>query len=230
VNPDPISSASTRRELVEVDTMTHSGIRSALYLALCIFAPATGEAQTPLGGGATVRAEAPTSRPRPAVAPSGSSRGASQPLEARGPGAVFASIEAAAIDALTYAYLQALAAGEAELMRGGAIRTSGAGYSYGEIHVAKPHRAHRIAYSLEPRDVARFAIYPRDSDHDVNRANERPSRVDRRCVSTIDPLHRPLYILHPSLAIRAYRGEGHELVEVANLRRPARGLRLLAGN
>ncbi len=145
-----------------------------------------------------------------------------QALEARGPGTIFASIEAAAVDALTYAYLQARAAGNPECMRGGAIRASGTGYTYDEIHVAKPLTAHRITYSLEPQDVARFAIYPRDSNHDVNRANERPSRVDRRYVNEIDPLHRPLYILHPSLAVRAYHGNGHELTEVADLRGAAR--------
>jgi hypothetical protein len=150
-------------------------------------------------------------------------------LEARGPGAVFASIEAAAIDALTYAYLQAQAAHNTELMRGGTIYATRGGYSYGEIHVAKRLRAGQITYTLKPQDVARFHIYPRDR-HYVNRANERPSRVDRRTVNVIDPLHRPLYILHPSLAIRAYRGVGHELVEVANLRRPSRVLRFFAGH
>ena len=64
---------------------------------------------------------------------------------------------------------------------------------------------------MKPQDVARFHIYPRDNDFVVNRANERPSRVDRRSVSLTDPLHRPLYILHPSLVVREYRGEGHEL-------------------
>jgi hypothetical protein len=56
----------------------------------------------------------------------------------------------------------------------------------------------------------------------TNRANEWASRVDRRSVSAIDPLHRPLYILHPSLAIRAYRGEGAQRAEVANLRKQER--------
>jgi hypothetical protein len=46
--------------------------------------------------------------------------------------------------------------------------------------------------------------------------------VDRRSVSFIDPLHRPLYILHPSLTIRAYRGEDSRRVEVTNLHRQER--------
>ena len=151
-------------------------------------------------------------------------------LQAQGPGTVFPSIEAAAVDALTYAYLSGQAARSTELMRGGTIHATGGGYSYGEIHVAKPASAHRVTYTLKPQDVARFATYPRDFRRDVNRANERPSMVDRRAVSFTDPLHRPLYILHPSLAIREYRGDGYELAEVANLRRPSRVPGFLAGN
>jgi hypothetical protein len=41
-------------------------------------------------------------------------------------------------------------------------------------------------------------------------------------VSVIDPLHRSLYVLHPSLTIRAYRGIESKAVEVASLRSPAR--------
>lgn len=143
-------------------------------------------------------------------------------LEARGPGSVFASIEATAIDALTWSYLQAREARTSERMRAGAIYRVGAGYSYSTIHVSSPWLPHRIRYMLEPRAVARFAIYPKDGNHVVDRQNERPSRVDRHSVDVTDPLHRPLYILHPSLAIREYRGKGHELVEVAHLPPPSR--------
>ena len=149
-------------------------------------------------------------------------------LEAWGPGTVFASVEAAAVDALTYAYLQAQAAHDTERVRGGTIYRVGEGFSYGEILVAGPWGAHRISYTLGPQDVARFTLYPRVSKHDDNPINERPSRADRSSVSFVDPLHRPLYILHPSLMIREYRGEDHELTEVADLRHPARSV-LLAG-
>ena len=77
--------------------------------------------------------------------------------------------------------------------------------------------------------MARFHAYPVYRDALANRANERISRVDRRSVSTIDPLHRPLYVLHPSLAIRVYRGGDSERAEVANLRHPER-VPLFAGN
>jgi hypothetical protein len=143
-------------------------------------------------------------------------------LEAWGPGMVFQSIEAAAIDALTYAYLQAQAAHDTERVRGGTIYRVGKGYSYGEVHVAGPQAAYRVRYTLEPQDVARFTTYSPTGNRDVDRGNERPSRADRRSVSVVDPQHRPLYILHPSLVIREYQGEGHDLAEVADLRHPAR--------
>jgi len=144
-------------------------------------------------------------------------------LEVEGPGALFSSIEAAAIDALTYAYLQARNACESDFMRGGTIHPVGADqYSYGEIHRANPRSLHKISYIFKPGDVARFHIYPVNRDADTNRVNERPSRVDLRSVSVVDPLHRPLYILHPSLTVRAYRGDGPHPVEVATLRRSAR--------
>jgi hypothetical protein len=143
-------------------------------------------------------------------------------LEVRGPGSVFDSVEAAAVDALTFCYLQARA-GDTERMRAGTIERSGAGYTYSEIHVANPLTQRRIQYRFAPQDVARFHVYPPHTNRDVNKAGERLSAKDRRSVSVVDPLHRPLYVLHPSLAIRAYRGADSEAVEVASLRRPARG-------
>ncbi len=143
-------------------------------------------------------------------------------LEARGPGSVFDSIDAAAVDALTFCYLQAREAGDMERMRAGTIERSGAGYTYSEIHVANRMAQHRIEYVFAPQDVARFHVYPPHTDHAVNRIRERLSTKDRRSVSVIDPLHRPLYVLHPSLAIRAYRDADSAVVEVASLRGPAR--------
>ena len=149
-------------------------------------------------------------------------------LEARGPGTRFGSIDAAAVDALTYAYLQARDAHDTKRMRGGTVYRVNGGFSYGEIHVAGPLLPKRISYPLKPQDVGRFLIYYRTGRRDVDRAAERPSKADRRSVTWTDPLHRPLYILHPSLMIRVYRGEDTELVDVADLRHPAPGL-LIAG-
>ena len=142
-------------------------------------------------------------------------------LEAQGPGTLFTSIEDAAVDALTYAYLDGLATRSSDRMRGGTIYRTGNRYSYGDLHVAGPLSRHQIRYALHSRDAARFLIYPRVGRRRTDHSTERPSQVDRRSVPVTDPLHRPLYILHPSLVIREYRGEGYELIEVADLRRPA---------
>jgi hypothetical protein len=142
---------------------------------------------------------------------------------------LFASIEAAAVDALTYAHLQALEARDTARIRGGTIYSVDGRYSYGQIQRGNPLTPHRISYRFGPHDVARFHAYPVYQDVLKNRAIERPSRVDRRSVDFVDPLHRPLYVLHPSLAIRVYRGEGFERAEVANLRHPERAP-LFAGN
>jgi hypothetical protein len=146
-------------------------------------------------------------------------------VDARGPGSVFDSVEAAAIDALKFCYLHARETGDMERMRAGTIERAGAGYTYGEIHVANPRAQRRIEYVFAPQDVARFHVYPPHTNHDVNRISERLSPKDRRSVSVIDPLHRPLYVLHPSLEIRAYLGVDREVVEVASLRGPARDWR-----
>ena len=150
-------------------------------------------------------------------------------LHARGPGAWFASIEAAAIDALTYAHIQALEARDTERIRAGTIYMIDGHYSYGEIELGNPLTPHRISYRFGPREVARFHAYPVYQNVLSNRDNERLSRTDQRSVRFIDPLHRPLFVLHPSLTIRAYRGENVEQTEVANLRLPERSP-LFAGN
>jgi hypothetical protein len=142
---------------------------------------------------------------------------------------LFTSVEAAAVDALTYAYLQARESRDTARIRGGTIYPVGSRYSYGEIQLANPLSPHRVSYRFGPHEVARFHAYPVYRDTLANRANERLSRVDRRSVSVIDPLHRPLYVLHPSLAIRVYRGEGFRPLEVMDLRRQSR-LPLFADN
>jgi hypothetical protein len=149
-------------------------------------------------------------------------------LEAWGPETVFPSVETAAVDALIYTYLQASNAHDTERMRAGTIYSVDAGYSYGEIHVAGSLLPYRIAYPLKQQDVARFHMYPLAAGHAVNRVNERATQGDLRSVAVTDPLHRPLFILHPSLVIREYRGRDDAVVAVADLRRPKRVI-LVAG-
>ncbi len=163
------------------------------------------------------------------------SMGPVQPqLGAWGPETVFPSIKAAAVDALIYTYLQARSEQDLHRMRAGTIYSVATGYSYGEIHVASDqHKAqidhpleYQIVYPLKPQDVARFHMYPFAIGRDTNFGNERASQADRRSVAVTDPLHRPLFILHPSLVIREYRGRVDEVVEVADLRRPKRVIRI----
>ena len=148
-------------------------------------------------------------------------------LEAWGPGTVFPNIEAAAVDALIYAYLQARNEHDMERMHAGTIYSVETGYSYGEIHVASGLLEYRIAYPLKRQDVARFHRYPFARDYDVNRRNEKATPEDVISVER-DPLHRPLFILHPSLVIRKYRGRDEAVLAVADLRRPKQVL-LIAG-
>ena len=194
-------------------------IRTILLLSIALSNPvfAADEDRVPSG----------TQSERSAAEPARSD--GEQPLRARGPGALFASIEAAAVDALTYAHLQALEARDTARIRGGTIYVVDGRYSYGQIQLGNPLTPHRLSYRFGPQEVARFHAYPVYPNPLTNRANERPSRADRRSVGFVDPLHRPLYVLHPSLAIRVYRGEGFERAEVANLRHPER-VPLFAGN
>jgi len=150
------------------------------------------------------------------------------PLQAMGPGTVFPSIEAAAVDALTYTYLQAKVSRDTDRMRGGTIRAAGDGFSYGDVVVASPLSPNRLNYVLVRDDVARFQMYPLTGPHDAIRANERLSQPDRRSVEFVDPLQRPLYVLHPSMVIRAYHARSGLPVEVADLRHPTQQT-LIAG-
>jgi len=193
-----------------------SRIATSLLLCLLVsnFASAFDE-------GATL-----TANPQRFTAASAAFEHAPLELEAHGPGTLFASIDAAAVDALTYALIQGIATRSSERMRGGTIYRTGNRYSYGDLHVAGPLNPNRISQVLHSQDVARFLIYPRVGRHKVDRTNERPSQVDRRAVNVTDPRHRPLYILHPSLVIREYRGEDYELIEVSDLRHPTREMRI----
>jgi hypothetical protein len=134
-------------------------------------------------------------------------------LQALGPGAVFPTIEDAAVDALSYTYLMARNEKDIEHMRAGTIYSVDTGYSYGEIHAARNMLTEQVSYPLRRQDVARFHMYPLSI-----RKNERVSQADRRSVDVTDPLHRPLFILHPSLEIREYRGKNYQTLDVADLR------------
>ncbi len=62
-----------------------------------------------------------------------------------------------------------------------------------------------------PRMIAHFATYPKGSLLE-NRMNERHSAHDRKNVDQRDPLHRPAFILTPSLDVKSYMGANSNFV------------------
>jgi len=130
--------------------------------------------------------------------------------EIHGPGAVFESVEAAVLDALRYAHREASPTDRQRLGVGVIYRVAD-GYSYGAVKrsaALSPLQPHRVRYRLRAIDVARYVIPPRSRQPHINRANEQPSRDEKRIVDEVDPRHRPLYQLTPSLNIVRYDGEG----------------------
>jgi hypothetical protein len=134
----------------------------------------------------------------------------------RGPGATFATLEAAVVDALAHARLEAKRTHTLHLLRGGTITRTDGGFTYGPLTVASPESPTRIEYALRPSDVARFHAYPRSSPSE-NMRNENPSRKDRSSVDDQDPLHRPVFVLTPRLLVKAYYGETQPVTLVADL-------------
>jgi Domain of unknown function (DUF4329) len=109
----------------------------------------------------------------------------------RGPGAVFASVEAAATDALQFA---AVHKGDSRREWGGAISRVAGGFSY---EAPTPGDADGVRLALGAEHVAWYYTHgPRDAETD--RLNENLSRRDRQMVDRVDPQHRPLFVLTPS--------------------------------
>jgi hypothetical protein len=140
------------------------------------------------------------------------------PYEPAGPGAEFATVEEAVIDALAYSHERAKETRTLDRLRGGVITRTERGFTYDRIETASVQRPTYIEYSLVSRDVARFHAYPRTNRPRDDFRNERPSRKDRRSVDRSDPLHRPVFVLTPKLLVKAYYGETEPVETVANLR------------
>ncbi len=140
-----------------------------------------------------------------------------RPTVSHGPGAVFESVEDAAVDALSYAFLEARAANESERSLAGTIFPVEGGFSYGALEQASRFMPNRVFYSLRPHDVAHFHTYPTHWDRRVNSQNETHSLADRRVVDTLDPLHRPSFILTPTGYVRVYRGSETEVEPIAKV-------------
>lgn len=121
----------------------------------------------------------------------------------RGPGSLFPSVEAAAVDGLAFAYLEARRNERERSMHGATIYAEGDGYAYGPIQVASPSEPDRLTLALRPIDVAHFHTYPAGTPRE-NRLNEVHSPIDRASVEQVDPRNRPLFILTPSLRVKGF--------------------------
>lgn len=144
----------------------------------------------------------------------GASDRAQVDFDAQGPGAVFDSVEAAAIDALSYAHLEETLTDRRSL-RVGVIRRVENGYSYTAAKrstTSSPLTPCSVRYRLGAEDVARYIIPPHSGHARINRYNEEPTDKEKQIVDELDPAHRPLYQLTPSNNIVRYEYGGQTTV------------------
>jgi hypothetical protein len=123
-------------------------------------------------------------------------------------------VEAAAIDALSYAHLEETLT-ERRSLRVGVIHRVENGYSYTAAKRSSnssPLTACSVRYRMRPNDVARYIIPPHSRKARVDRSNEEPTRKEKRIVDELDPAHRPLFQLTPSHNIVSYRYGGQTSV------------------
>ncbi len=133
--------------------------------------------------------------------------GAVAEIEPKGPGAVFETVEEAALDALAYCYLESRRrVSSARSVRGGAIHPLENGFSYAEPSVARDFVGDQIRYRLRPTDVAHYRHFPNRMAPRSAGQRDLLSRKDRAVVDRRDPLKRPLYYLTPSRFVRVYPG------------------------
>ncbi len=137
----------------------------------------------------------------PGAAPPGRlGAAAERMLPPRGPGAVFASVDAAAVDGLATAFLAGAGErGAARRARGGRIRAVEGGFRYGPIAVASPDQPDRVELRLDPEDVAYFHTYGGAASAADPR--ERRQHAADRARSARDPGGRACYVLAPRLRI-----------------------------
>ena len=122
-----------------------------------------------------------------------------------GPGAVFDSLDAAAIDALMFAH-RTLRLGQAQ---GGAIFVTDSGFSYGPMVRATRHG---FRLTLRTGDVGWFYAYNYELPTVGDRQPKFLTREDRSMVSEVDPHHRPLYLLSSRMKVVRYDGKSVDVV------------------
>jgi hypothetical protein len=126
-----------------------------------------------------------------------------------GPGKVFETVEAAAIDGLAYARKVSMKSRNARLSRGGTIYSVENGYAHGRLVSARAEAPDQLRVKLGKAAVAHFHTYPAQYGL-LDRRNETHSRADRAIVDVYDSKHRPSFVLTPSLRIMVYRGEAND--------------------
>jgi len=122
-----------------------------------------------------------------------------------GPGHVFASVDAAAVDALAMAHRDQRLGRTPRLSIGGTVIAVDGGYTYGAFEVADPATPDELRLRLNDAVVAHFHTYPSQGKR-VDRLNEHHSSADRWVVDRLDSKRRPSYVLTPSLRVVVYRG------------------------
>jgi hypothetical protein len=133
---------------------------------------------------------------------------------AQGPGTVFFTVEAAVLDAMAYAHTKRFPGGRPHLLAG-TIHRVDVGYSYAapkasdRFSALSPARAH---FRLGPDDVASYLVYSKRNNRQIDRRNESLSRNARSIVDDKDPMHRPIFLLTPSLNVVAYDGNAAQSI------------------
>jgi hypothetical protein len=123
-----------------------------------------------------------------------------------GPGAVFDSLNAAAVDALMCAQSNmALSPG-----RGGAIVAVEGGFSYEQAVGASSREG--LQLTLRPESVGWYYAHNYEASVVGNREQRPLSHRDRAMVSEVDPLHRPLYLLTSAKKVIRFDGERVDVV------------------
>jgi len=143
-------------------------------------------------------------------------------VRAEGPGAVFPSVQAAALDALASAHRTATPR-DRERLRVGTIHRVAHGFAYSAPRRAagsSPVMRQAVRHQLRQIDVASYVIPPRWRRWPSSRSSEMPDRKMQKVVDELDPAHRPVYVLTRSLDVVRYsRGEKTRVVTTLSARR-----------
>lgn len=137
-----------------------------------------------------------------------------------GPGTVFETPEAAAVDALAYSYLATRRViAQQRRARGGAIVQVEGGYSYAEPDVARDASASTLRYRLAPTDVAHFRHDPRPNNPHGGLTSRSLDRKTRRFVDRRDPMQRPFFFMTPERFVGLYTGADVGVQTLARVQR-----------